>query len=84
MSQMNKEQKEKVGDILEELIKKHKSLREFARAINEDSSDVVRWRKGSSKIHMRAAVCIAKIYKINIHDLRPDIFPHESKITFKG
>ena len=75
-------QKNKSALIIEELIKKHKSAREFARTINEDISDVIRWRQGKLRVGARAAVSLAKVYKVKPSDLRPDLFPEELEFVF--
>lgn len=69
--------------IIEELIGRHKSLREFARKIGESPSDMVAWKYGRRLIIPRAVIKIAKLYGINPNTLRPDIFPEGIKLIFK-
>jgi len=64
------------------LIEKHDSMRGFARVISEDPADVLKWRDGKIAIHPRAAITLVRIFGANPHDLRPDIFPANTKITF--
>ena len=79
---MEKESLIKQKEIINKLIIKHKSLREFARIIREDSSDVIKWRDGKRTIHPRAVMTIARLFKIEPQDLRPDLFDDNTKITF--
>lgn len=72
----------KQSEILTSLIAKHKSLREFARVISEDSSDVLRWRDKKVAIQPRAVITIVQLFGVSPHDLRPDVFPPNTKITF--
>jgi DNA-binding transcriptional regulator YdaS (Cro superfamily) len=68
--------------ILVDLISRFKSMREFARTIGEDPADVLRWRDKKNLIQPRAAITIIRLFGIKPHDLRPDIFPEHTKITF--
>jgi len=69
-------------EIIKDLISKHKSMREFARVINEDSSAVLGWRNGRIKIHCRAVATLAKLFKIKPHDLRPDLYEEGTELIF--
>lgn len=80
---MTKEETEKVRNILTALAEKYDSLREFSRVINQDSADVVRWRKGKNKVNIRCVVTLAQLYGIRPHQLRPDIFPEDCRLVFK-
>lgn len=69
--------------ILDTLINKYESMREFARVINEDPAAVWNWKNGKMTIHARAVISIVRHFNISPTDLRPDIFPDDIKITFK-
>jgi hypothetical protein len=70
-------------DYLNEIIAKHPSLREFCRLINEDSSDVIRWRYGRNKIRARAIVAICALHpEVRPHDLNPEHFPANLRFVF--
>ncbi len=69
--------------ILDTLINKHESMREFARAINEDPAAVCHWKNGKIVIHARAVISIARHFNIAPNELRPDIFPDDLKLIFK-
>lgn len=73
----------KPADIINELIQDYASLREFARAIGEDGSDVMRWRHDRSKVTPRAVIKICKLYpSIAPYKLNPDIFPEDLHFVF--
>lgn len=80
---MTEEQREKARLIIDDLIKKHKSLRSLAKIIDEDSSDLCKWRLGKGKIGSGAVVKIARLFGIDPSSLRPDIFPKDTTLTFK-
>lgn len=70
--------------IINHLIKKHKTSRAFARLINEDASDILRWRLGRTHIKARAVVAICKLHpEIKPYDLNGDIFPPDLRFTFE-
>lgn len=74
----------KPADIINELIQDYASLREFARAIGEDGSDVMRWRYDRSKVTPRAVIKICKLYPaIAPYELNPDVFPEDLVVIFK-
>lgn len=79
---MNKEDLKRSMEIIRGLINKYSSMREFARAINEDASDVIKWRDGM-RVKPRAVVTITKIFNIQPSLLRPDLFPSNLRMTFK-
>lgn len=80
---MNKKECEESITAINELINNCVSLRAFARAIEEDSSDVHRWKTGTSKIRAKAVIKICKIFDIIPQVLRPDIFGNDVKLVFK-
>jgi len=80
---MNDKQLTRSVTIINNLVNQHESMRSFARKINEDVSDVVRWKKGQTKIKTRAIVTICRLYGINPHELRPDWFPSDLKFVFQ-
>lgn len=68
--------------IINDLISRYESLRDFSRTIQEDSSDVMRWRFGRSKVRPRAVIKICELHpEIQPHELNADIFP--AHLTFK-
>lgn len=71
-------------ELLNSIIQKYASIREFSRAIGEDPADVFRWKAGKRAINPRAVVSIVKLYpKIKPHDLNPDIFEEGLTFNFK-
>lgn len=80
---MNEDQFQSAKKIICDLIDSHKSLRIFARLIEEDSSDCFRWKKGASKIRPHAVIKICKMFGIKPQELRPDIFSDDVILTFK-
>ncbi len=73
----------KPEEIINELIKQYSSLREFARAIHEDASDVMRWRYGRARVTPRAVIKICELHPVYLaHELNPDIFPHNLALYF--
>ncbi len=61
--------------ILCDIIAEYKSVREFARAIEEDPADIFRWKVGRRKINPRAVIRIVRLHpKVSAHDLNPDVF----------
>ena len=81
---MNEEQTKKAMVILTALIdKRYPTMREFARTIHEETSDVSRWKGGHKKVTVRALVEIIRLHPvIKAWDLRPDIFPEELEFVF--
>lgn len=70
------------AQILNELIAKYNTARDFARAINEHASDIIRWRYGKCAIKMRAVVSICRLHpEIKPHDLNKD-FPADLTLVF--
>jgi len=69
--------------IMNELIAKHKSMREFARVINEDPSDIHRWKTGKAIVKVRAIITIARLYGVKPYDLDGDLFPQDLEFVFK-
>ncbi len=83
MTEMTKKERDKAIGVLNELVERHESIREFARYINEDASDVIRWRSDQTKIKPRAVISMARIYGIHPFDLRCDLFPDNLKFVFE-
>lgn len=74
----------KPEDIINELIAQYQSVKKFARAISEDSADVIRWRYGRNKITARSVIKICKLHPdIQPYELNPDHFPNDLKFIFK-
>lgn len=64
------------AEILNDVISWYPSLREFARAIQEDSRDVAIWRSGKRKVSPRAVIKICALHPAyKPYDLNPDVFP---------
>jgi hypothetical protein len=73
----------KPADIINDLIKRYASLREFARAIREDGSDVMRWRHERGKVRPRAVIKICELFpEYKPHDLNPEVFPAHLTLHF--
>lgn len=73
----------KPSDIIKKLIKEAGSCRAFAREIDEDVSDVFRWKSEKLKIKARAIVKICRLYPdITPHDLRPDWYDKDVRFIF--
>lgn len=71
------------ADIINELLDKAPTSRDFARSINEDAADIIRWRYGRSKIKPRAVIAICRLHpELRPHDLNPDIFPADLSFFF--
>lgn len=69
--------------ILNDLIAKYPTLREFAVAIGEEISDVSRWRKGR-KLHPRAVINICRIFpEIKPNNLLPSLYPEDLNFIFR-
>lgn len=79
---MNQKEKDNAAKVFKGIIDKCKNMRELARTLNEDASDVFHWREGNRKIRPDVVVKIARIYGIDPHWLRPDIFPSDCKLVF--
>lgn len=80
---MNIKQFETSKNAICDLVNQYKSIREFARVIDEDSSDVFRWKTGKSKIRIQAVLTICKLFHVEPQILRPDVFTPDVKLTFK-
>ena len=71
------------AEIIEHLLKKYPTAREFARSIKEDAADITRWRTGLSNIKPRAVVSICRLHpEIKPYQLNENIFPRELTFTF--
>ncbi len=71
--------------LLNGIISQYKTIREFARTIEEDPADIFKWRAGTRKINPRAIIKIVKLHKtIQPHDLNADVFPKGLSFKFKG
>lgn len=71
--------------ILNDVIKHYKSIREFARVIEEDPADIHRWKSGKRAINARAVVSIVKNHpRLKPHDLNPDVFEEGLSFKFNG
>lgn len=70
-------------EVIEDLITKYGSARAFARAISEDSSDVLRWCKGIRPVSPRAVVKICELHpEILPYELNPGVFPFSVDLVF--
>jgi len=80
---MNEEKNLKSIKIINEIVKKHESMRAFARLIQEQCSDVSRWCSGKSKIKVRAVIEICRLYpKLMPHELNHIVFPKDLTFSF--
>jgi len=69
--------------LINELVSKYESMREFARAIQEHYSDVSRWCSGKIPIKLRAVIEICRLYPaIKPNQLNPAIFPDDLEFVF--
>ena len=70
--------------VLEKLISQYPSMREFARTIREDITDVSRWKCGKKRLTTRAIVSICCLHpEVKPFQLNPDNFPRELEFVFK-
>ena len=71
--------------LLCDIISQYKSVREFARAIEEDPADIFRWKVGKRKINPRAVIKIVRLHpEISAHDLNNDVFLKGMTFNFNG
>lgn len=71
--------------ILNTVISEYQSIREFARAIEEDPADIFRWKAGKRKINPRAVIKIVKEHpRVKPHDLNSDVFLKGMTFNFNG
>ncbi len=69
--------------IINEILTKYSSGREFAKMIGEEASDVSRWRYGKLSVSPRAVISICRLHKnISPHQLNSAVFPEDVKLTF--
>ena len=79
---MTNEESIKSTQIMAELISRSDSMREFARLIAEDVADVSKWKTGKKTLTTRATISICRIFKMQPHELNPDLFPEDLKFIF--
>jgi hypothetical protein len=78
----NKMTEKTPAEVLNELIAQYPTAKEFARKINEDTTDVLRWRHGRAMMSTRAVVSVCRLHpKVKPHQLNPKWFPVD--LTFK-
>lgn len=71
--------------ILCDIIEQYNSVREFARAIEEDPADIFRWKAGKRKINPRAVIKIVRLHpEVWPHELNEDVFLHNMTFNFNG
>ncbi len=71
--------------LLNKIAEEYKSVREFARAIEEDPADIFRWKAGKRKINPRAVVKIVKLHpQVKAHELNSDVFLKGMTFNFNG
>jgi DNA-binding transcriptional regulator YdaS (Cro superfamily) len=59
-------------------------MRDFARSIGEDTTDVLRWKRGQRKINARAVIGIVRLHpEILAFELCPEIFPKDLDLVFR-
>lgn len=70
-------------ELLCDIISQYKSVREFARAIEEDPADIFRWKVGKRKINPRAVIKIVRLHPdVYAYDLNSDVFPRGMTFNF--
>jgi len=79
---MNVEQKIKQSKIITDLISRYESQRAFARAINEDPADVIKWRNATIAVKPRVVMTLARLFNIHPNELRPDLFDADIQFIF--
>lgn len=79
---MTEEEKITYMKIMNDLIKKSKSLRKLARDLNEHASDIYLWKEGKRSLPARAIISICRAYNYDPHELNPDLFPADLKFVF--
>lgn len=71
------------AEYLNGIISGYKTLKEFSRAIEEDSADIFRWRTGRRIINPRAVITIARLHpEVEPHLLNPFVFPSDLTLKF--
>lgn len=71
-------------EILTGIIKQYGTVREFARAIDEDPADIYLWKTGRRKITARAVVSIIKQHPdFEPYELNPWVFEKGMTFQFK-
>jgi DNA-binding transcriptional regulator YdaS (Cro superfamily) len=72
------------AEIICQLISKYGSMREFARFVAEDSTDIMRWKTGKRTITPRAVIKICRKHpEILPFELNPDVFPTDLDFNFR-
>ena len=72
------------AEVILKLIDNAGSCRAFARQIDEDVSDIFRWKAGKMKIKARAVVRICRLYRdVKPHDLRPEWYEPDVRFVFE-
>ena len=70
------------AEVLNSLIEKYPTANNFARMINENATDVMRWRHGKAMMSARAVISICRLHpKVKPCQLNPKWFPED--LTFK-
>lgn len=81
---LSKKQKIIAKKAIENIIESRESMRELGRFIEEDISDISRWKSGILKIKIHAVVKICQKFNIDQPSIfRPDIFPDNLKFIFE-
>lgn len=80
---MSKKQSEDSVQEILRIIEQVGGLRKLARLINEDLSDIWRWKSNTAKIRAEACIKICRLFDASPQKLRPDIFTSDVKLTFK-
>lgn len=76
---------EKHIKLLNSIIEQYKSIREFARAIEEDPADIFRWRANKRKINPRAVIKIVRSHpEVDPYELNNDVFLKGMTFNFNG
>jgi len=70
--------------IIEEIVKKYKTARQFAAVIGVDMVDLHKWRKGTLRVSAKGVVSLCRLFpEVKPFQLNPDFFPEDLRFTFE-
>jgi len=65
-----------------DILDKYESIRALSREINEDPSDISRWRDGVRRISPRAVISICRLHPDVLPNDLSEIFPADLTFNF--